>query len=157
MDIGQRIKETRKKAGLTQKELAERANVATVSIQQYERGARQPRLEQLRQIALALGTSVSELVEPGYWGSLSQEERDGMWATGHATIADAHTTPQQRVAAAMEQLSPEGQVKVADYAEDILPRYQAQTPASAPSPAPQVGLQNTTPPQEGSEGPPEGK
>lgn len=159
MTIGERIQNARKKSGLTQEELGERVGVTGVAIMRYEKGARQPRLEQLRQIALALGTSVSELVEPGYWGSLSQEERDGMWGTGHATIA----APQQRintqdarerVEATMEQLSPEGQVKVADYAEDILPRYQAQTPASASPPAPEG--RDTTPPQEGSEGPQEG-
>lgn len=54
MTIGQRIKAARKAAGFTQRELAERSKVATGTIQQYELGKRQPRIEQLRSIAEAL-------------------------------------------------------------------------------------------------------
>lgn len=63
MGLGLQIKEARKRAGFTQKELAEKSNVATVSIQQYERGVRQPRIEQLQAIAGALGVSLSQLVD----------------------------------------------------------------------------------------------
>ncbi len=61
MTIGQRIKEARKVAGLTQRELAEKAGTATGTIQQYELGKRQPRIEQLRRIACALSTSWVDL------------------------------------------------------------------------------------------------
>ena len=37
-DYGKNIKNARKKAGLTQKELAEASGVAKVTIQQYETG-----------------------------------------------------------------------------------------------------------------------
>lgn len=43
MTTGQRIKAARKKAGMTQKEIAEKAGTATGTIQQYELGKRQPR------------------------------------------------------------------------------------------------------------------
>lgn len=130
MDVGVRIREARKDQKLTQAEVAQKAGIAINSLRLYEAGKRQPRLEQLRQIAIALGTSVSELVEPGYWGSLSQEERDGMWETGHATIADAHTSPQQRITAALGKLNGAGMEKAADAVEVIaeVPRYQAPAP-----------------------------
>lgn len=64
MNIGQRIKEARKNAGLTQRELAEKSGTATGTIQQYELGKRQPRLEQLRAIAAALGVQVVDLLGP---------------------------------------------------------------------------------------------
>lgn len=67
MDLGQRIKEARKQAGLTQKELSEKAHVATVSIQQYERGVRRPRLEQLQAISLALNMKPSQLIDIPDW------------------------------------------------------------------------------------------
>lgn len=123
MDVGVRIREARKAQKLTQAEVAQKAGIAINSLRLYEAGKRQPRLEQLRQIALALGTSVSELVEPGYWGSLSQEERDGMWDTGHAAIAP----PQQRISAALGKLNDAGMEKAADAVEVIaeVPRYQA--------------------------------
>lgn len=62
MTIGQRIKEVRKNAGLTQRELAEKSGTATGTIQQYELGKRQPRLEQLEAIAAALSVSVGSLL-----------------------------------------------------------------------------------------------
>lgn len=57
MGIGQRIKAARKSAGLTQKALAEKIGAATGTIQQYELGKRQPRIEQLQVIADALNVS----------------------------------------------------------------------------------------------------
>lgn len=62
MTIGQRIKEARKSFGLTQRELAEKSGTATGTIQQYELGKRQPRLEQLQRISNALNVPLSQLV-----------------------------------------------------------------------------------------------
>ena len=62
MTVGQRIKEARKIAKLTQRELAEKAGTATGTIQQYELGKRQPRLQQLRQIAQVLDADVVYLI-----------------------------------------------------------------------------------------------
>ena len=59
MTIGQRIKEVRKSAGLTQRELAEKSGTATGTIQQYELGKRQPRIEQLQAIASVLGVTTN--------------------------------------------------------------------------------------------------
>lgn len=56
-----------------------------------------------------------------------------------------------RAVNSMEQMTEEGRSKVADYAEDILPRYKH--PAA---PAPPEGT-DTTPPPDAPETPPEGK
>lgn len=64
MKLGQIIQEKRKKAGLTQKELAEKVGVATITIQQYERNAREPKLETIKKIANVLGASQYELLRP---------------------------------------------------------------------------------------------
>ena len=61
MDLGNNIQKYRKEAGLTQKELAEILNVAVGTIQQYELGKRQPRLEMINRIAGALGIGVRRL------------------------------------------------------------------------------------------------
>lgn len=63
MTIGQRIKQARKNAGLTQRELAEKSGTATGTIQQYELGKRQPRTEQLQRIAAALNVSAGFLLD----------------------------------------------------------------------------------------------
>lgn len=61
MDLGNNIQKYRKEAGLTQKQLAEILNVAVGTIQQYELGKRQPRLEMINRIAGALGIGVRRL------------------------------------------------------------------------------------------------
>ena len=61
-EYGKKIKEARKKAGLTQKGLAKKAGVAAVTIQQYETNKRQPKLEQLRKLAEAMEISIDELL-----------------------------------------------------------------------------------------------
>ena len=61
MEIGQSIQEARKKAKLTQKELAEKVGIATITVQQYERGVRTPQIETLQKIAQALNIDVGIL------------------------------------------------------------------------------------------------
>jgi transcriptional regulator with XRE-family HTH domain len=73
MKLGDRIREYRKQAGLTQKQLGEKLGVSNVNIGQYERGLRNPKLPQLKRIADALdipfdllvSDKVNELVDAG--------------------------------------------------------------------------------------------
>ena len=65
------------------------------------------------------------------------------------------STPIERVTRDMAQMTQEGQKKVVDYVEDILPRYRTETAPQSP-PVPQEG-NSTTPPPEGAEGPQEGE
>lgn len=62
MTVGERIREYRKQAGLTQKELGDRLGVSNVHIGQYERGLRNPKLPQLKKIADALDIPFDLLV-----------------------------------------------------------------------------------------------
>nr|DAV06175.1 MAG TPA: helix-turn-helix domain protein [Caudoviricetes sp.] len=57
MAIGHRIQEIRKKRGITQKELATEIGCAEITIRQYESGKRQPRLDQISNIARILNVS----------------------------------------------------------------------------------------------------
>ncbi len=61
MTIGERLREARKQAGMKQSELAEKLGVAVITIGQYERDKRQPRLDQLEALAKALGVSTAFL------------------------------------------------------------------------------------------------
>lgn len=57
------LKRCRKKAGLTQRDLAERVNVTTGYISHLEKGVRtNPSLDLVEKIAMALDVSVSELL-----------------------------------------------------------------------------------------------
>lgn len=62
MNIGLKIKQKRKDADLTQSQLAELSGVAVITIRQYESNKRQPRADQLRAIASALGVTVDYLL-----------------------------------------------------------------------------------------------
>ena len=62
MSIGNRIREYRKAAGLTQKELAEKSQIAEITLRQYESGKRTPNAEKLKNIANGLQISPSSLM-----------------------------------------------------------------------------------------------
>ena len=66
---GELIKTARKNKGLTQKQLAEKTGLAVVTIQQYERNLRQPRLENIQKIAEALDST------PTYLMGWTEEEK----------------------------------------------------------------------------------
>lgn len=61
MSISENIRRFRKEARLTQKELAAKCGFAEITIRQYETEKREPRAEQLKKIADALGISPAEL------------------------------------------------------------------------------------------------
>lgn len=62
MAIGDNIKHYRKLQNLTQKQLAERANIAVITLQQYESGKRTPRIPQLQSLSEALKINTNELI-----------------------------------------------------------------------------------------------
>ncbi len=70
MNTGERIKAKRKRANLTQEELARKAGISVFTLQKYEIGARNPKLTTLQKIANALGCPISELKSLGYFDGL---------------------------------------------------------------------------------------
>ena len=62
MSVGDHIKNARKSAGMTQKELAEKCGAAEITIRQYESNKREPRNEQLMKIARILNVELYDLL-----------------------------------------------------------------------------------------------
>ncbi|HEX7153161.1 MAG TPA: helix-turn-helix transcriptional regulator [Thermoanaerobaculia bacterium] len=60
--FGERMREIRQKAGMTQVELAERSGLAQTRVSELERGVRSPNLATVVRLALALDCKVSALV-----------------------------------------------------------------------------------------------
>jgi transcriptional regulator with XRE-family HTH domain len=60
--LGETIRTKRKKNGLSQEQLAEKANLSTVFISRIERGKESPSVDSLVKIATALGLKVRNLV-----------------------------------------------------------------------------------------------
>lgn len=80
MTVGKKIKQIRKEKGLTQKGLGELLSISEGMIRQYELGIRNPKIETVKKIALALQISPFELMDYDYWdkkynpnGMLSEE------------------------------------------------------------------------------------
>ena len=65
MTVGEKIRKTRKQKKMTQNTLARLTGLAAITIRQYEANKYIPKIENLRKIAHALDTILSEFLEPG--------------------------------------------------------------------------------------------
>lgn len=123
MTTGDRIKEARKKRGWTQAELANKLGISYVGVSQWENNQRNPKLETLRQIAMALEVPVSSLM-PSTFSEVLEDETLQVFLDG----IKKHLKPLNGI----------GQQKVSDFAIDYaidlakIPEYQ-----NAPPEAPQ--------------------
>lgn len=81
MKRGERIRQKRKEAGITQKELAARINVTPQLISQYENDIKQPKLETMYRIAIALGIRLEDLI------GLKTFETAAEFEQSHSTLA----------------------------------------------------------------------
>ena len=148
MTIGQRIKEARKSAGLTQRELAEKAGTATGTIQQYELGKRQPRIEQFQAIADVLNVDVNWLMNGYTLAQRDQAFRD--FVKKRFSEVEVWKTRLDEIGQDLGKLNDEGQVEAVKRVKELteIPRYQVQEPPTAPPqdpPAPQEGKDTTSP------------
>ena len=62
MGIGEKIKQQRKLSGLSQEKLGGQVGVSLKTIQRWENGERSPRIEEIKNLAGALNTSVEYLM-----------------------------------------------------------------------------------------------
>lgn len=85
---GERIKEAREAANLTQEQLGKKLGVTGVTIMRYEKNQRQPRLDQLGKIAKALDTTVSEMMGPN-WDGWSTIDTTGAFKTEKAPTPES--------------------------------------------------------------------
>nr|WP_279279915.1 helix-turn-helix transcriptional regulator [Pseudoflavonifractor sp. 60] len=64
---GQRIKEVRKAAGMTQKELAGKLGLAYQTLAQWENDLRKPKIETLERISIVLRVPVKQILDEPSW------------------------------------------------------------------------------------------
>ena len=81
-DFGERLKNLRKAAGMTQQELADKLNVHLQTVSKWERGVSEPDISQLGEISSALGLSLEKLLgeedgERTYTGDFSAARLGG--------------------------------------------------------------------------------
>ena len=100
-NIGENIKKARQKAHLTQKALAEKSGVATITIQQYESGKRTPNLKQLLKITDALGILL-ETITGGSSDMIAVPVDAGMLGTLEWYAKKQHNTVVQQLDIAID-------------------------------------------------------
>ncbi len=82
--FGNRLRALRKKAGLTQEQLAEAVNVSLKTVQRWEFDKRQPRMEEIKALAKALGVSEADLLN-------DTPQNSGEWVISFKTVAHFNT------------------------------------------------------------------
>ena len=127
MPIGTDIKTARKKAGLTQAELAKACGLAEITIRQYETEKRIPKKETIAQIANVLNCELSYSPETGE--ACFYEFRDV--PTGEITNLEAtkkwiESNMKNNLISHFDKLTLEGKEKVLHYAADLAgnPEYK---------------------------------
>ena len=131
MTIGDLIKEARKKANLTQKELGQRIGLSYQSIAQWENNLRKPKPETLQKIANALGVSIWSLSAAGSplefsYGFLSglEEERSIRSAFNYT-----YSKKEQELIDLFFELNDDGQCKAIERIQELteIPKYKKET------------------------------
>lgn len=124
MTIGQRIKLARAKAGISQKELAEKLEVSASMIGQYENDIRKPKLDTQQRIADALGVDIYEVFSDEQREIFIEGEASGISVLNLGFVALSF--PEKRLVDAFNQLNDEGQQKAVERVEELteIPKYK---------------------------------
>lgn len=114
MTTGENIKYYRMKRNFTQKQLAEKADIAVITLQQYESGKRCPRMAKLVNISNALGIDVKILLN----------ESNSIFAGMQIDSFDIELLQKYKA------LNQDGKLRVMQYIVDILKisEFQAMEP-----------------------------
>jgi transcriptional regulator with XRE-family HTH domain len=123
MNTGERIKQARKKAGITQKELGNLVGMSYQQIAQYEKGIRKPKLETLSKIAEALNVLSSDLLDGTvFLPQLNQKTVELFAGKGSLEISTDYT----KINYLYDCLNEKGQDKAIEQVELLtkIPEYQ---------------------------------
>lgn len=128
MAVGERIKQARKKAGLTQQELANALGVKYQMIGQYENGKRNPKLQTILKIAQALEVGLFDLISEEEYETLLdlrvKERIQNELDSGKIRIIESD---EQRLVNSFSKLNKAGKDKVIEYTEDLAGNLEYQS------------------------------
>lgn len=155
MTTGQRIRNARQNAGMTQAQLAEKLGIPYQSIGQWERDIRNPKLDTLRRIAGALNITIQKLMgipswvdEKNIWETIDTLDQSGMTQneieeyldqledvrSASELISDINLYEKVRdyVLDSLVDFTPEGLLRLVDAIYELkkVPDYQRSTPSN---------------------------
>ena len=131
--IGSRLRELRKKKGVSQEDLAKLLGVTKSTISKYELGHRAMSIDQLKKVldffGIEYGLFLSDLDDPKYeeWTNYVLDNFwDEIFQKKKATKSDSQT----KLLSAFFQLNPDGQAKAVERVEELteIPKYQKEKP-----------------------------
>lgn len=145
MTTGQRIKAARKKANMTQAELAQKLDIPFQSISQWERDVRKPKIETLRKIAKEVNCLITDLftedevpfISIGYNTGRQVGYNEGHKAGGDEwleylkrVLYYSFSGAEQEIVYALSKLNNEGQQKAVERIEELteIPKYKKEPP-----------------------------
>ena len=127
MNVGEKIREERKKKKLTQKQLAELTGIAEITIRKYEGGKFKPKNENLNKIASALNVD-AETLQPytriDLFDHVEKLRRDP--GESSDTIRFWDELQETIIIGAFRELNQPGKEKAAQYIDDLtkIPEYR---------------------------------
>lgn len=141
--IGDNIKNSRKKLGMTQEQLGKEVNVSAAMISQWERGERKPKLENLKKISKVLKVNLDYLSDDG-----AVELGGGLYRRSPKTLgsyviddvferigvdvnkSDIQISKEQQLIDLFEQLNEQGKIKAIENVAILtkVPEYQEIDP-----------------------------
>lgn len=136
------IRKARKAAGFTQEALAKKLCVTRSLISKYENGTISPTLGQLGKIALALNTTVSEMIGSDWSGIDMSDAMDPFTTFSDdvmmTTIKKAQQERKAQLIASFDTLNEDGQLKAIERVEELaeVPRYRKEQPDASPKQEP---------------------
>lgn len=137
MAFSDKLRDLRQEKNLSQKTLADMAGVSQASIYQWEKGTRIPKIKQVRNIALILGVTLSDLIDD--WSIYSSEEYKKDWDKQEIDELESWMEDYEKGAAPenswmreiklleyFRKLNQTGEKKVVNYARDLaqVPEYK---------------------------------
>ena len=133
MTTGERIKEARKRAGMTQKELADKLGVQFQNISSLERDERNPKIETVVRIAMILGVDPRDLLEV----DLTSGVQTGLNPSRAEEFKIIRDQNKQRISEALDKMSSQGQQIALKIVKDL-----SEVPALQKEPPPQADAQD---------------
>jgi len=126
MDIGAKIKASRKSKGINQKQLAEILKVSESMVSQYERGLKKPKIETIQKIASALGVSPVDITGWDYFDQTANVDLIADEVRALEAVQAAFGKKACDVLGDFSQLNETGQAKAAEYVSDLTdqPKYK---------------------------------
>lgn len=137
MTTGQRIRNARKKANMTQAELAQKLEIPFQSISQWERDVRKPKIESLRKIAKEVNCPITDLltedeipiVRLGYIAG--RQDGGDEWLEYLKNFLNySFSDAEKEIVDLLAKLNHEGQAKAVERVEELteIPKYQKEPP-----------------------------